>query len=129
MFEWKSGKEWRRLFRYYQAGLINMAFGFGLFALFVRIGLNIYVAQILSHILGVTFNYFTYSRYAFAGHDGKRLRFILSYVANYFFNLVALAILMRFIKSPYLAGLITTVGVSAANYFVLKFLVFQEHPA
>ncbi|GAA0325845.1 hypothetical protein GCM10009087_40230 [Sphingomonas oligophenolica] len=129
MFEWKSIKEWKRLFRYYQAGLLNMAFGFGLYALFVRLGMNIYVAQILSHFMGVTFNYFTYSRYAFVGHTGKRLRFIISYVINYVFNLISLAAMAVILKSPYIAGLIATILVSFVNYFVLKRLVFRERIA
>ncbi len=126
MFDWKSAHEWRRLFRYYQAGVLNMAFGFGLFALFVRTGMNIYLAQILSHFIGVAFNYFTYSRYTFVERPGKRFRFFLSYVANYFINLVALAVLLKFLKSPYLASLIATIIVSFLNYFFLKRLVFPE---
>lgn len=129
MFEWKSLKEWKILFRYYQAGLLNMAFGFGLYALFVRLGMNIYVAQILSHFMGVVFNYFTYSRYAFAGHTGKRHRFIISYIINYVFNLIALYLMANIIKSPYVAGLIATVLVSLVNYFILKRLVFRERVA
>jgi putative flippase GtrA len=129
VFDWKSATEWKRLLRYYQAGLLNMAFGFGLYAIFVRLGVNIYVAQILSHFIGVAFNYFTYSRYAFVGHSGKRRRFLLSYVGNYFFNLAALAITARVVHSPYVAGLVATIFVSLVNYFVLKHLVFQERTA
>ncbi|HZV19799.1 MAG TPA: GtrA family protein [Sphingobium sp.] len=129
MFDWKSPAEWKRVFRYYQAGLINMAFGYGLFALLLWAGLNMYVAQVIAHILGVTFNYFTYSRYTFAGQSGHRVRFILSYAGNYLLNLVTLALASQFIASPYIAGLIATIFVSVVNYFVLKRLVFKEYPA
>jgi putative flippase GtrA len=129
MFNWKSPREWKRVFRYYQAGVINMAFGYGLFALFDWAGMNMYVAQIVSHILGVIFNYFTYSRYAFAGQSGSRVRFVLSYVGNYFLNLAILALFALAVKSPYLAGLVATIVVSLINYFVLKSLVFMEKTA
>ena len=39
----------RRLWRYYQAGVVNTLFGYGMFALFVKLGLNMYVAQICAH--------------------------------------------------------------------------------
>ena len=126
MFDWRSVDEWKQLWRYYQAGIVNALFGFGLYALFVRLGFNIYVAQICSHVLGVIFNYFTYSRYAFAGDQGSKFRFILSYAANYFISLAVLAGLAMFIRSPYLAGLMTTVIMSVLNFFVLKRLVFSR---
>jgi len=69
----------RRLWRYYQAGIVNTLFGYGLFALFVKLGLNMYLAQICAHVLGAAFNYYSYSRHVFhdapynlvAGHDFK----------------------------------------------------------
>lgn len=125
MFDWRSTGEWKRVWRYYQAGIVNLLFGFALFAGFVRLGLNIYVAQISAHVLGVAFNYFTYSRHTFAGEQGSKLRFVLSYIVNYFLGLGALAAFAQFIASPYLAGFASTVVVSVINYFMLKRLVFS----
>lgn len=127
MFDWKSSTEWKRIFRYYQAGIVNTAFGYGLFAILVYFGLNIYVAQIVSHILGMAFNYLTYSRYAFADHSANMARYILSYAVNYLLGLVSLFALSHFIASPYVAGLLATVIVSAINYLVLRKLVFMEN--
>ena len=129
MLDWRSPKEWKQLWRYYQAGIVNTAFGYGLFALFVRLGLNIYLAQIASHVLGMVFNYFTYSRHAFAGHETTKLRFVLSYAGNYLLGLGMLAIASHLIASPYIAGFVALVIVSLVNYFVLKRLVFRERPA
>ena len=128
MFEW-SADEWKRLWRYYQAGLVNTLFGYGLYALFVWAGVNMYVAQITAHVLGMTFNYFTYSRFAFAGHDGSKGRFIASYILNYVLGLIALAAAAQAIRSPYLAGLVSVVFVSVVNYFILKRLVFRVRSA
>lgn len=128
MLDWRSPKEWKQLWRYYQAGIVNTAFGYGLFALFVRLGLNIFLAQIASHVLGMAFNYFTYSRHAFADHETTKLRFILSYAGNYLLGLAMLAIVSHFIASPYIAGFVALVIVSLVNYFVLKRLVFRARP-
>ena len=113
-----------QLVRYYQAGIVNSLFGYGLYAFFVAIGFNMYVAQIVAHAIGVAFNYLTYSRHAFRGSRANKSRFILSYVGNYFLGLATLAGTSIFIRSPYLAGFIALVVVSAVNYFVLKHLVF-----
>ena len=119
-----SISEWPRLWRYYQVGVINMLFGYGLYALFVKLGLNIYVAQAVAHVLGVIFNYFTYSRHAFSDMTGSRSRFVLSYSFNYLLSVATLAVVEQAVESPYLAGLITVVFVSLLNYFVLKKFVF-----
>lgn len=114
----------RRLWRYYQAGIVNTAFGYGLFALFVALGLNMYVAQIASHLLGMAFNYFTYSRHAFHDSDVSKSRFIASYAVNYLLGLGALWAVSQAVASPYLAGLIAVAIVSLINYFILKHWVF-----
>lgn len=113
-----------RLWRYYQAGIVNTAFGYGLYALFVAIGLNMYLAQAVAHVMGMTFNYFTYSRHAFHDADVSKGRFILSYAVNYLLGLAALWAASRYIASPYLAGFVAVVVVSLINYLVLRHWVF-----
>ncbi|MEO8141352.1 MAG: GtrA family protein [Sphingomicrobium sp.] len=113
-----------RLWRYYQAGIVNTAFGYGLYAAFVALGLNMYVAQIVAHLLGVMFNYVTYSRHAFHDSTVSKGRFIASYAVNYLLGLAALWGASQFIASPYLAGFVAVVIVSAINYLILRHWVF-----
>jgi putative flippase GtrA len=113
-----------RLRRYYQAGIVNTAFGYGLFALFVALGLNMYLAQIAAHLLGVAFNYFTYSRHAFHDAKASKLRFVLSYAAIYVLGLASLWAASQVIASPYLAGFVAVVFVTLVNYLVLRHWVF-----
>jgi putative flippase GtrA len=117
------------IIRYYQAGLVNLGFGYGLYAALVALGLGIYAAQAVSHVLGMAFNYVTYSRHVFRDAAPARLRFIASYAVNYALSLAVLAGLAYVIASPYLAGLATAVLVSIINYGVLKLLVFRRPPA
>jgi len=112
------------IWRYYQAGILNSLFGFLLYAALVRLGLNIFVAQVVAHFAGVAFNYFTYSRHVFRNSSPSKLKFFFSYVGNYLMSLVTLILVARIITSPYLAGLVTLIIVSLLNYFVLKHLVF-----
>jgi len=114
------------LWRYYQVGVLNTLFGFGLYALLVRLGLNLYVAQIVSHTSGAAFNYFSYSRHVFRDSQPAKVRFAVSYVVNYFMGLAALATASQFIPSPYVAGIVSIVIVSLVNYFALKHMVFTR---
>jgi putative flippase GtrA len=114
------------LLRYYQAALINTAFGFGLYALLVWLGLNMFAAQIIAHVCGVQFNYFSYRHIAFRERHGRIGRFVAAYVVHYLVNLALLALLAMLVASPYQAGLLATLAASLINYFVLRHLVFMD---
>jgi hypothetical protein len=77
----------------------------------------------------MAFNYLTYSRHVFRDAAPAKLRFILSYSANYMLSAAALAVVARFIASPYLAGLTAMAIVSVIFYFALKHLVFRPRSA
>jgi putative flippase GtrA len=113
------------LVRFYQAALLNTAFGLSAYAVLVWLGLNIYAAQAIAHVMGMTFNYFTYSRHVFRSATPAKTRFILSYAANYLVSVGVLAVMAHFIASPYIAGFATALIVSVLNYFALKHLVFR----
>jgi putative flippase GtrA len=113
------------ILRYLVAGVLNTAFGYGLYAGLLWLGLDRYGAQAIGYGLGTGFNYITYSRGVFRDAGPAKLRFALSYAGNYLVNLAGLAIVSHFIANPYLAGAVTTMGVVALNYLVLKKLVFR----
>ncbi len=114
-----------QLLRYYIAGIINMAFGYLLFAALIWLGLQVYLAQAVGYLLGVMFNYVTYSRIAFTGQRGGKASFVASYLANYVVSLIFLWAALRVLTSPYVAGLVVTVAVSLVNYLVLRKWVFS----
>ena len=124
-----SPESLRRLWRYYQVGIVNTLFGYGMYALLVTLGLNIFVAQIMAHILAVTFNYFSYSRRVFQDASASKLRFVLSYTVNYFVGLASLAVAAMMFASPYIAGLAALIVASTVNFFVLRWFVFNRQIA
>lgn len=105
---------------------MNTAFGFGVYALMIWLGVNLYVAQIIAQVLGVSFNYLTYSRHAFRDRQASKHSFILAYVANYGVNLLFLWLFAQVIRSPYVAGLAATIAASLVNFLVLRSLVFRK---
>jgi putative flippase GtrA len=119
---------WQLLIRYYQAGMVNLAFGYGLYAGLIALGLSAYPAQALSHMLGMAFNYVTYSRHVFRNAGPAKLRFVASYAVNYVLSLATLAGLKQAMANDYLAGLLAAVIVSVINFAALKYLVFGKAP-
>jgi len=118
-----------QLIRFYQAAAINTLFGYGIFALMIWLGVNLYAAQVIAQVLGVTFNYFTYSRHVFRDRDASKASFVTAYVGNYLVNLALLAAFSQVIASPYVAGLAATIGASVINYLALRSLVFRRRKA
>ena len=112
------------LWRFYQAAVVNTVFGFGTYAFLVWLGVNLYLAQIIAQLAGMTFNYFTYSRHVFRHNSGGKVRFTLIYAVNYMVNVSLLAVFDLFFHSPYLIGALATLCASFINYFALKHLVF-----
>ena len=113
-----------RVLRYYLVGALNTFFGYSVYALLLLIGLQMYVAQITGHIIGVIFNYFTYSRHVFQAAPTSKLRFVLSYLLNYLVGLTSLALAATIIASPYFAGLLAMLVTSIINFMVLRRHVF-----
>lgn len=117
--------DWMQLLRYYQAGIVNTLFGYGAFAALVWLGMEMFLAQLVSHVAGTLFNYVVYSRYTFAREQGSLVRFIASYAVNYGLSVASLWALSRVVASTYVAGLLTIVVVSIINFVILKRFVFR----
>lgn len=118
--------DWMQVLRYYQAGIVNTLFGYGAFAALIWLGMEMFLAQLVSHVAGTLFNYVVYSRYTFSKEQGSLPRFIASYAVNYGLSVGSLWALSRFIASPYVAGLLTIVVVSVINFVILKRFVFRQ---
>jgi putative flippase GtrA len=127
---WRSRLvRWQQIIRYYQAGVVNLAFGYGLYAALVALGVSAYPAQAIAHVLGMGFNYVTYSRHVFRDAGPAKLRFVASYGVNYVLSLAMLAGLKQVMTNDYLAGLLAAVIVSVINFVALKYLVFKRNSA
>jgi len=84
-----------------------------------------FVAQFIATVIGVIFNYFTYSRAVFRGSRGAIGQFIVAYLGQYLISLGALAGLSRLFPNPYLAGLGALIITSLVFYLVLRRWVFR----
>ncbi len=77
--------------RFVLVGLLNTAFGYGVFALLILLGIPYPIATLLSTAAGVLFNFKSYGTLVFGSHDNRLLlRFVAVYAVIYAVNLIPL---------------------------------------
>lgn len=81
----------RQFVRFLLVGVLNTAFGYGVFAAFILMGLHYALAAALGTVLGVLFNFQTIGRLVFESRDRSLLlRFAGVYAVTYVVNVGAL---------------------------------------
>jgi putative flippase GtrA len=121
--------EGRKVARFLATGVLNTAFGYGLYALLVFAGLPYLPALVVATAAGVVFNFFTFGRLAFrvALARGMFPRFL----AGYGIALALNAALLWFARErlgldPYTAQLACLPPTVAATYLILNFWVYAQ---
>ena len=114
-----------KLFRFFLVSVLNTAFGYGLFALFLYLGLYYPIALFISTIAGVLFNFKTIGSIVFKSNNNALIfRFFGVYGCLYIVNWVGIAILKNFSLNSYLAGGIIVFPIGLLAYFLNKKFVF-----
>lgn len=114
--------------RFLLIGSLNTAFAYGLYSLFIFIGLHYALAIFFSTIIGIFFSFKTFGKWVFF-HSGNRrlLRFFAVYAIGYFLNVgILTALTAGGITNLYLAGLISSFLVAMCSFFLNKFFVFRK---
>lgn len=106
-------------------GVLNTAFGYGVFALLLWLGAHYTVAAAGSTVLGVLFNFRTTGRLVFGSRDdGKLLVFVLVYLVVYGVQIACLSVLIAAGLSSYVAGIVLILPIALLSFFLLKRFVF-----
>jgi putative flippase GtrA len=106
-------------------GLLNTGWSFLLYAAFLYLGLNYWLASFLTIVLSVSFGFLTQGNLVFGGATRKALpRFILVWVVIYAVYLVVVSAAQRVGVNNYLGGLIATPLVAALSYILQRRFVF-----
>ncbi len=113
------------LVRFLLVGCLNILVGYGLFAIFIFLGMHSAFALLISTVLGVLFNYFSTGRLVFAWRSAGRLwLFVLGYAVLYGLNAAALAGLERASFSPLLAQALLLPPIVGLAFLYNKHFVF-----
>lgn len=110
-----------RMLRFLGAGVVNTAFGYGVFGALVFLGAHPQVALIVQFLIGVLWNFWIHRRYVFAVRGYGRLPvYALSYVAVYVVNAVLLRSLMAIGLNAYLAQALSLGPVVILSYILIS---------
>lgn len=118
-----------RFVRYIFVGGLNTAFGYGLYCLLVWLGVPFIWATLVSHVLGVLFNFMTTGTLVFEDNDLRKIfKFFLNYVLTYFINIgINKALQVWLGCNEYIAGAGATIFTALVSFVILKRLVFSNH--
>lgn len=121
--------------RFVLVAILNTAFGWCVYAgLLWLINLthipNPYVlASLIGYIIGILFNFTTYSKLVFNNKDKSRLfKFIMVYVVCWLCNSFGIWLLEKCHIDNYLAGAITAIPVGFLGYVLNGVFVFKKKP-
>ena len=118
-------REGKQFGRFILVGLLNTAFGYGAYALFLYVGMHFAWASLLATVLGILFNFFTTGRIVFRNTNYRRIgRFFLVYGVVYLFNVMGLAIFDHLRIDLYLAGLLLIPPAAVIGYLLNRRFVF-----
>ncbi|MBP1763531.1 MAG: GtrA family protein [Firmicutes bacterium] len=108
-------------------GVINTAFGYSLFALFIYLGVHYSIAVLFSTILGILFNFKTTGVMVFNSRDNSLIgRFFLVYTILYIVNIALLTILANLKFNMYLAGALLLLPLALMSFVLNKKFVFRR---
>ena len=106
---------------------INTVFGYGLFALFLYLGLSYSIALLISTIAGVFFNFKTIGNLVFKAHDNRLIvKFFGVYALTYCCNLSCLYVLTNLGINAYISGALLAIPIGILSFVLNKILVFNR---
>lgn len=108
-------------------GVGNTMFGYGIFALFIFMGMHYVLAVLLSTILGVLFNFKSTGGIVFKSHDNRLIfRFFFVYSIIMIINMILLKLSIKLAFNMYLASFVITIPMAFVSYFFQKNFVFSK---
>lgn len=117
----------RKFMKFLFVGVMNTAFGYFIYALFLTLHASHNIALTIQYILGVLWNFKTTGVIVFKNRDNTRIvRFFLSYVFTYSINLVCLNALVALDVNKYLAQAIMVLPIAVLSFLIFKKFVFKE---
>lgn len=116
-----------KFIRFLFVGGLNTVFGYGLYCLLIWLGVPFVWATLVSHVLGVLFNFMTTGTLVFEDSDVRKIfKFVLNYVVTYFINIgTNKSLQVWFGCNAYVAGAGATVFTAIVSFFILKRFVYN----
>ena len=116
-----------KFIKFILVGILNTAFGYSLFALFIFLNMHYSLAVFLSTVLGVLFNFKTIGKLVFDSHDNSSIfRFIAVYVLLYLINISCLWFFkISGFENMYINGFVLLFPLALISFVLNKKYVFK----
>jgi putative flippase GtrA len=118
-----------KVIKFLLVGGVNTVFGYTLFSTFIYMGIHYSLSVFFSTILGVIFNYFTFSRVVFIDKGVSIfIKFIFSYSVLYLINVYLIYIQNKYfmVDNMYLAGALAIFPMAILAYLFNTIFVFRK---
>lgn len=117
-----------QIIRFLIIGALNTAFAYGVYALFIFVGLHYTLAVLLSTVIGTCFSFKTLGGLVFDNSSNRLIfRFVAVYSGCYFLNIALLRMFSQYVWSNlYAAGLFSSLLVAAVSFCINKYFVFRK---
>ncbi|GBF52509.1 hypothetical protein N0824_00355 [Microcystis sp. 0824] len=112
--------------RFLLVGVVNTLFGYGVFALLFRLGLDERYSLLIATICGVLFNFKTIGAIVFKDQNNRLIaRFIGVYLVIYLLNAESLRIVKMLGINMLVAQAVLVLPLAIVSYFLNKTFVFR----
>ena len=113
--------------RFVAVGLVNTAFGYGVFAALVIVGIAPMPALVLAYVVGILFNFVTTRRFVFGRSESSGfLRFVGAYAVIYVFNVLLYEAFAAMGATPLVSQAICLPIIAIFSFFLFKLHVFKD---
>lgn len=113
--------------RFLVAGAVNTLFGWLIYSASVLLGAPVWMALIVSTVVGIGFNFLTIGGYAFRALSTRRLpKFVSAYALVYVANLSAIEALEGWIFDPIWVQLLLTPPMALLSFMLMSRWVFAN---
>jgi putative flippase GtrA len=106
-------------------GGINTLFGYGVYALFIYLGVNYFFSSLISLFFGIMFNFLTIGKLVFRKLSFKIIKkFISCYMLLYIFYVAFIKIFSLWQSNLYICGMLAVMFMSIISFMANKYLIF-----
>lgn len=117
----------KQIARFLIVGVVNTAFGYGLYVFFIYLNFHYSLAVLLSTVLGILFNFKTIGKFVFASNDNRLIgKFFATYFLTFFINIWLISKLKDLDFDYYIAGFLSISLTSVLSFVLTKYLVFKK---
>lgn len=114
-----------KFIKFLVVGVINTAFGYGMYVLLLFLGLHYAIASFFATVSGILFNFKTTGKLVFKNSDNALLfKFIGVYAVIYIINVVCLKVFSFFLVNLFAAGAFMVLPTAILSFTLNRKFVF-----